>query len=73
MQIVVLSHEFPGKAVKLVKMFLLKPHKINFNLIPETIMFGVYSCVFIEFVYSILDKIVYVCCFNVSINVKKDF
>ena len=73
MQIAVVSYEFPSKAVKLVKMFSLKPLKIDLNTILETIVFGVCGCVFIEFVYCILVKGVNISCLNGCAVVKEDF
>ena len=73
MQIAVVSHKFPSRTVKLVKMFPLKLLKINLNTVLETIVFSVCGCVFIEFVYCILIKGVNVSCLNGYAVIKEDF
>ena len=56
MQITVVSYKFLSRAVKLVKMFLFKPFKIDLNTVLETGVFDICSCIFIEFIYCILVK-----------------
>ena len=73
MQIVIISYEFPNRAIKLVKMFPLKPFKIDLNTVPETVVFGVGGCVFIKFVYCILVKSVNVSRLNGCVVVKENF
>ena len=73
MQIAVVSYEFPSKAVKLVKMFLLKSLKIDLNTVLETIIFSICGCVFIEFMYYILVEDVNVSCLNGCAVIKEDF
>ena len=73
MQIAVVSHKFPSRAVKLVKMFPLKPLKIDLNTVPETVVFDVCGCVFIEFMYCILVEGVNVSRLNGFAVVKEDF
>ena len=73
MRIAVVSHEFPGRAVKLVKNFPLKLLKIDLNTVPETVVFGVCGCVFIELGYCILVEGVMVSHLNVCAVVKEDF
>ena len=72
-QIAVVSHEFPNRAVKLVKIFFLKSLKIDLNTFLETIVFGICGCVFIEFPYCILDKGVMVSRLNIYTIIKVDF
>ena len=73
MQIAVVSHKFLSRAVKLVKMFPLKSLKIDLNTVPETVVFGVCGCIFIEFVYYIVVEGVNVSRLNTCAVVKKDF
>ena len=73
MQIAVVFHKFPNRAVKLLKMFPLKPLKIDLNTVPETVVFSVCGCVFIEFMYCILLKGVNVSRLNGFAVVKEDF
>ena len=72
-QIAVVSHKFLSRVVKLVKMFSLKPLKIDLNTVLETVVFGVCSYVFIEFVYCILIEGVNISCLNGYAVVKEDF
>ena len=72
-EITVVSYQFLSKAVKLIKMFSLKPLKINLNTVLETIIFGICNYVFIEFVYCILVEGVNVSRLNVCAVVKEDF
>lgn len=73
MQIVVVSDKFLGRVIKLVKMFPLKVLKINLNKVLETVIFGVYGCVSVEFMYCILVENIMVSCVKVYAVVKEDF
>ena len=72
-QIAVVSHKFPNRAIKLVKIFPLKPLKTNLNTVLETIVFDICACIFIELVYCILVKNVNISCLNDFTIIKKDF
>ena len=73
MLIAIAFHKFPCGAVKYVKMFCLKPLKINLNTVSETIVIGICSCILIQLVYDIFVKDAMVSCLNIYAIVKKDF
>lgn len=73
MQIVIVFYEFLSKAIKLVKIFLLKFLKINLNIVLEIIFFAIYSYILIELIYSKLIKNIIVIGLNVYTIVKEDF
>ena len=73
MEIAIVFYKFLSRAVKLVKMFLLKPLKINLNTVPETGVFGICGCVFIKFMYCIFVEGVNVSRFNRCAIVKGNF
>ena len=73
MQIAIVSYEFSIRAVKLVKMFPLKPLIINLNVVLKTLVFDVCGYIFIQFVYCILVKNTNINCLNNCAIVKEDF
>ena len=73
MRIAVISHKVPSGALKLVKMFCLKLLEVNLNIILETIIFGVCSCVLIEPIYDVLVEDNMVSCLNVYTIGKENF
>lgn len=73
MQIAIVFHKFPKEAVKFVKMFCLKPLKINVNTVLKTIVFSIYSCILSEFVYCIFVKDVMISYLNVYAVIKEDY
>lgn len=73
MQIAVVSHKFSSGIVKYVKIFHLKPLKINLNIVLEMVIFGVWDCILIEPVYCIFIKDIMVSYLNVYTIAKRIF
>lgn len=73
MWIRVISHKISSGVVKLVKIFRLELLKVNLNIVPETIVFGICNCVLIESMYDVLIENVMVSCLNVHTIGKENF
>lgn len=73
MHIKVISYKFLNRAFKLIKIFCLKSLKINLNIVSKTVVFSVYSCILVRFIYCIFVKEIMVNYFNFYAIVKEDF
>lgn len=73
MQIVIVSHKFLNRPIKLVIMFLFKLLKTNLNIVPETVIFGICGYILIEPKYCIFVEDVIISCLNVYAIIQEDF
>lgn len=73
MRITIVSDNFPGNVVSLIKMFCLKFHKTYLNRVLETPVLEVPCYVLIELMYNVIFDEVMICCLKIQAISKESF